>query len=55
MDVGGRWSDVYELARSHLDDHCSVFQQVHCVLAHLGSKHTVEVKNFLNDIHDVLR
>lgn len=54
VDVGGRWSDVYELARSHLDDHCSVFQQVHCVLAHLGSKHTVEVKNFLNDIHDVL-
>ena len=37
-NVEGRWDDIYEVVRPHIDDHVTSFNDNHIMLACLGAK-----------------
>jgi hypothetical protein len=48
--VEGRWQEIYEVIRPHVDDHVLTFNDNHILLACLGAENKTAVDNLMTSI-----
>ncbi|XP_053382109.1 tetratricopeptide repeat protein 38-like isoform X1 [Mercenaria mercenaria] len=54
-NVEGRWKDIYEVIKSHEDDHVLTFNDNHILLACLGAENKAAVEHLMTSIKDWLK
>ena len=55
VDVGGRWKELFETIRPHIDDHVLNFNDNHILLACLGANEKQVVNQMMDSIKDWLQ
>ncbi|RUS88885.1 hypothetical protein EGW08_003324 [Elysia chlorotica] len=55
VNVGDRWDTVYDYCKSHLHDHLLVFNDLHILLACLGSGHKQAAQELMDSIQTFVK
>ncbi len=53
--VDGRWTDVFEVCKPHVDDHLLSFNDLHIMMSCLGAKEKDMVMEMSTSIEDFIR
>ncbi|KAK3586633.1 hypothetical protein CHS0354_028490 [Potamilus streckersoni] len=55
VNVKDRWQDLYEICRSHTDDHVLVFNDIHILMAMLGVEDKTVTRKMMDSIRDFIK
>ncbi|XP_064596979.1 tetratricopeptide repeat protein 38-like [Liolophura sinensis] len=55
IDVGSRWNDTFEIIRPHVEDHILAFNDVHIMMACLGSNSKEIVQKMMDSLRGFIR
>ncbi len=55
QNVEGRWNDIFERCRPHLDDHLLAFNDLHILMACLGSNQQETTDKMMESIDNFIR
>lgn len=55
VNVEDRWKDVFDLCRSHFDDHILAFNDIHLLLSSVGSKNKDATTYLMSSLEEFLR